>query len=104
MSLLLSTHWITPESDVKPFHIAIREAFLPRVASDPIVPTVPQLQQKQSLAESQQDSDSEGRLPIPSEQIALEIERIDPRTLNELRQQLGLGDKETSLMTIDERV
>lgn len=47
-----------------------------------------------------------GRGP-PFDQIAQlspELQKIDPATMNELRQELGLGNKEPSAMTLDERV
>ena len=41
---------------------------------------------------------------VPFEHMNAEILRIDPQTLNELRQELGLGNKEITSMSVDEKV
>ncbi|EJD08563.1 MFS general substrate transporter [Fomitiporia mediterranea MF3/22] len=43
-----------------------------------------------------------GRGP-PFEQINMELSKIDPATLNELRQELNLGNKDPAAMTLDEK-
>ena len=41
---------------------------------------------------------------LPFEQMTAEIMRIDPQILNELRQELGLGNKDVMSMSVDEKV